>query len=115
MSQNGHVAVMSQHTMSLPLDGYDRLHVTHDLGLSWQQVNAMRDAGQLAPTIVDFPNWTEVADELGLPEIKPDLPLTMDALYGLPMRLTAYLVGDDMIRDALTDERTTRRPFSKTR
>ena len=105
----------NHHTMAIPLDGFEALEVTHDLGLSWQQVNEQREAGHLAPTIVCFPNWEAVAADLELPACVPVFPLTMDTLYTFPMKLTGYLVGDDMIRDALKDERESRRPFSKAR
>lgn len=112
---NGAVATMHQHTMHVPLDGYDLLDVTHDLSLSWHEVYERRTQGCQAPTIIDFPNWDDVAGDLGLPEVKPEMPLTVATFILLPMRLAGYLAGDDVIKDALQDERETRRPFSKAR
>lgn len=119
---------MHQYTLNLPLEGYEQLEVTHDLGMTQREIYAARLAGQPAPTIVDFPNWEQVAALIGLTAFdeatgtrngraleKPALPLTAEAMIDLDLLLVNYLSSDDAITDALEHHREQRRPFSNRR
>lgn len=113
-----------RHTVAAKVEGYEQLQITHDLSLTPRQIDVKQAAGQIAPTIVDFPNWEQVADACGLLAIDPDtgerngaalpkpaLPLTVAAFDDLPLDLGSYLQSITATGDALADYQATRLPF----
>lgn len=111
-----------RHTLAVLVEGYDRLEVTHDLSLTPRQIDAQVLRGNLAPTIVDFPNWEDVAESCDLLAIaadgeingalpKPALPLTSASFDDLPLDLGTYLRSMTAVGDALVDYHAKRLPF----
>ena len=55
-----------RHTITVPIDGFESLEVTYNVGLTGAQVDLAQRQGVPAFGLLDFPNWEEVAPALGL-------------------------------------------------
>lgn len=110
------------HTLAAKVEGYEQLMITHDLSLTPRQIDAKQARGFAVPTIVDFPNWDEVAacckllaigddGEPAGPLPKPAFPLTSSTFDDLPLDLGRYLTSITAMGDALMDYHATRLPF----
>lgn len=113
-----------RHTLAVLVEGYDTLQVTHDLSLTPRQIDAKKERGYPAPTIVDFPNWEDVAESCDLLAIaddgeingalpKPSFPLTDAVFDNIPIDLGKYLTSMTAVGDALVDYHAKRLPFSR--
>lgn len=99
-----------KHTIGCPLPGYESLDLTFNVAMTGEEYDTARDEGDAAAGLVDFPNWTAVAESLELPRDKPAFPLTAATLNTLPFLLVRYLTGNSGVSDALDSYLALRSP-----
>ena len=91
-----------KHTVNCPVDGFEALEVEFNIAATSAQVTFAQKQGAFGLFITDFPNWEEVAPQLGLVEIDPETgeptatplakPMPLKEHIGeLPVILTAWL------------------------
>jgi hypothetical protein len=97
-----------KHTIGCRIDGYESLDVTVDIGLTNDAIADGQARGEHI-FVLDFPNWDERAEALGLGD-KPALPLTSVDLVKQPNVLARYISGGYVITDAIEDYLETSRP-----